>query len=182
MLFFFIISFLTGVITKYSDHLADEVKKNTLAIGIILSLIYGIFVGYLMAADARFLVLILGIILGNIFSKKIDHLNHQIAFVPIILIVALSGLPANILLYLPLTIVFFIAAYLDEQLNSNKKARKALKKKLGRIYLIAKYRLVLEVATLIVSVVLWDPTFSLLLISFDLGYILLAKVASKNLK
>jgi len=182
MIQFFIASFLTGVITKYSDYLADDVKRNTRTLGIILSLIYGILVGYRMSVDARFFVLILGIILGNIFSKKIDHINHQIAFVPIVLLIALSGIPANLLLYLPLAVVFFIAAFLDEQLNPSEKKRKLLRKKLGKIYLIAEYRLILEATALVVSIILWDANFALLLISFDLGYIISAKVASKNLK
>ena len=179
MLFFLPMSFLGGILTKITDDIADEKKAEKKMLGYAISLVYGTIVGFLMISDPRFFVLILGIIIGNILYRRIDHLNHQLAFLPIALFIAYSSIPlgTNFLL----AIVFAFGAFLDESLNQMADDRRKTRWHTSWIWKMGEYRLSLEVLTLIVSIVLWDPTYILLLASFDAGYILSGKVFSKKL-
>jgi len=179
MFFFLPFSFLGGILTKITDDIADENKSEKKILGYVISLLYGTIVGFLMISDPRFFVLILGIIIGNILYRRIDHLNHQLAFLPIALFIAYSSIPlgTNFLL----AIVFAFGAFLDESLNQMADDKRKTSWFGSKLWAIGEYRLSLEILTLIVSIVLWDPAYILLLASFDAGYILSNKLISKKL-
>jgi len=124
MIQYFILSLIVGLFTKFSDDIADikKHKERLRSLGVVLGIVYGTLTGLLMLVDARFFVLIIGIILGNIFSKKIDDINHQIAFLPIIFLLMFAGLPFGI--NWALAVIFALAAFGDEALNRMSESKK----------------------------------------------------------
>ncbi|MFA4907816.1 MAG: hypothetical protein WC602_06090 [archaeon] len=177
---FLALGLAAGIAAKAADFFGDARGKNRNALGIVLGLAYGSIVGFLLVSGPEFFALISGIILGNVFSGKIDSPAHKVSFVPIALFLFFFGIPSGASAVL--VAVFAAGAYADEFLNGLKKRGRKAGAISNAIRFFGKYRLALEAIAIIVSVALWNASYFLLLVAFDSGYIVSAKAFENRKK
>ncbi len=141
-----ILAFLLGYIIKTVDNAVDENKKTHF----IFVILYGLILGFLLHQE-NFFNLGIGLILAQIFSKKIDAIEHVFGVGLGILILFYLGIP-NI--NFPIILGFLIFGIIDEWVSDNKKFP----------------RIFSDIFSLSIFFISWD--YFLYLIFFDLGYII----------
>jgi hypothetical protein len=165
----YILIFLTGLLTKFTDNLTDE--KNTLNPNIkyITGLVYGLLVGYLFSLDPALATVIAAVIIGNLFFGRIDKKPHQLALAATFLMIIFLGIPLINPTFLILLAAF---AWLDEFLNERKPS--------NPVQWLGQKRITLELASLGISVYTLNPVYFLSILLFDLSYILADKTMLKT--
>jgi uncharacterized membrane protein len=158
--------FLAGFTLKLGDDLLDEHNKENLAW--FPFAVSGLLFGFLMSLSEWDLVLFTAIIVGVLFSGKVNKPQFLIGFVLIIIIVLIQGIPdvTDWLEWLTILCILFFAAVLDEKGNdwvdTNSTPRAAQ---------FFAYRFSLKCSVLFISVIwpLFVPS-AIGLWVFDIGY------------
>jgi hypothetical protein len=168
----YLLIFLTGLLTKFTDNLIDE--KNTLNPNIkyITGLIYGFLVGFLLSLDPALATVIAAVIIGNLFFGRIDHKAHQLALAVIIIMIVFFGVSQINLTFLVLLTVF---AWNDEFLNERSDRNPS-----RPLQWISQKRITLELAALGISIYALNPVYFLSILLFDLSYILVDKAMKRK--
>ncbi len=168
MLFNYLIAFLAGLATKFTDNLVDEPFLFNEKIKYASALAYGILGGYLISFSSEFATLFLGVVASVFLAGKIDSGAHQLALVAMIATIAFFGLPAIVF---PFFLSLLLFGFLDELLNNfaDKRTKSGLELP-GPIQRFARGRFGLEIAALGLSIATGNWIYFLGLISFDIGY------------
>lgn len=161
-----IIGIFAGFFMKLADDISDTSSRFDKWFAIPLGIMYGSLIGYLMINDPDASMLFGGIVLGCLITGKIDRQCHYFALTSILLLVFISGIK------LPLLVLVVAAlASFDEMKDFFPNPG---------IKFIFDYRLFLKTG-IFLSVVfnLLEPKAILLLIAFDLAYIITGKLGSR---
>lgn len=158
----FFLAFLAGIIVKIVDWLEDD-KKSGHYSKYILSVIYGLIIGYLIS-NATFSAIFLGALIAQILSKKIDTLAHRIGFLTAIFVSFFLGLAP---IEFPVFIFFLILAFLDEI------------EFLGKLKPLSDYRPFLKAGAL-VFIIFGRIDYFLGIIIFDFGYEIVKTISNKK--
>jgi hypothetical protein len=164
----YILIFLTGLLTKFTDNLVDE--RNSLNPGIkyFTGLVYGLLVGYLFSLDPALATVIAAVITGNLFFGRIDQKPHQLGLAATFLVILFLGIPMIEPAFLILLALF---AWIDEFLNERSDRTKAS----GPALWLGRKRITLELAALGLSLYTLNPAYFLSILLFDISYILADK-------
>jgi hypothetical protein len=172
MLFFF----FAGLTLKLGDDFIDELKIPHIAVPVFV--ICGLLMGYLMATSEWDLVLFTAIVIGVLLSGKVNDSAYISGFGAIGIMLLFFGLPliTDILEWLTILILLFIAAVLDERGNDWIDRTQST-----RAALLFQYRFVLKLTALLLAIP-W-PEFFLTAIGlwvFDGGYELAGWAVRRN--
>lgn len=107
---------LSGFLMKFSDDAYDEMGDKKLAS--ILGIICGICIGFLVVNSVDATYIFFAILLGTLFSKKIDGVHHIFTLATFVMVAFIYGVPQISILTL---IICSIAAFIDEIGNDNLK-------------------------------------------------------------
>ncbi|MHA1638507.1 MAG: hypothetical protein ACTSUO_02200 [Candidatus Thorarchaeota archaeon] len=172
---YFLAYCLAGLTLKLGDDLLD--KSNHPEHAWLPFLVSGLLFGFLMTVSEWDLVLFTAIIIGVLFSGKVNRKEFIIGFVAIVVVVAIIGLPeiTDFLDWSTILIMLFMAAVLDEKGNdwSDKEASPTA----ARFF---EYRFTLKVVALLLAIP-WPlllPTAIALWI-FDAGYEIANKASNR---
>lgn len=151
---------------KLADDISDTNSKLDRRFAIPIGIVYGSLMGYLMILDTDASLLFGGIILGCLVTGKIDRQGHYLALASILILVFINGIHLS-----PLILVIAALAALDEM------------KKIfpfPAMGLIFDYRLILKTGViLLVFFNLVGINSIILLLAFDLAYIITGKMSSR---
>lgn len=170
----FVVAFLTGFLTKFTDFIVDSKLKTIKYLEFFTGFIYGFLIAWVIVNYPVIAPLWFGTVLAMIFTKKIDCLAHYFGIGTMLLFLVVWGIPAVNTIYL---LIFSIAALLDEIGNDLIYKRKVK----GILKIFFDLRLTLELTTFIVSSITGLWILWLALLSFDLGYILTNKIFKRYL-
>ncbi|MDO9044399.1 MAG: hypothetical protein Q7U35_03735 [Methanobacteriaceae archaeon] len=106
----------SGFLMKFSDDAYDERGDKKFAS--ILGIICGLCIGFLVVNSVDATYIFFGILLGTLFSKKIDGVHHILTLATFVLVAFIYGIPQISILTL---IICSIAAFIDEIGNDNLK-------------------------------------------------------------
>jgi len=165
VLLLFLLSFVTGLIVKYTDVLEDNNITKIKYLNILLGIFYGILLFIIPYLFPEVTVLIIATVLGLVLSGKFDAPGHYIGIVVLFSLFAMFGLsPVNMFYFITILFTNIIEEYInDEFVDKNKIKNKVLQK-------ILSLRPVLEITVFLISVYsgVWSLWISLL--GFDIGY------------
>jgi ABC-type arginine transport system permease subunit len=161
---------LTGALVKFAD------SGHRLKIPYITSMsgvLYGIGIGFVVSMFQNLSSFWTGMVLGVLFSGKIDKKEHFIGLITGVLTIFLLGYP-NIDYKIVLIVIVF--SILEEWINDNI----AGKIKNRTLNMIIEFRPVMEIVLVVYSIILQDYQIFLSLLCFDIGYIIITNVLKKS--
>jgi hypothetical protein len=160
----YIILFLTGILTKISDNIVDK-KILEEGYAFIASFFTGLAFAYLSSVSVPFATLISAVLVSLLFAGKFDHKAHQITLGVFMTGIFAFGISRIDPVFFSL---IFVASFFDEFMNDNFK------------HPIGKYRLLLELTCLAISMISLEPMYFVAIFSFDVGYILVEMFTKKK--
>ncbi|MFH0834988.1 MAG: S-adenosylmethionine decarboxylase [Candidatus Micrarchaeota archaeon] len=155
---------LSGFLAKLTDGQVDEQLWFGRNAAYATAIVYGGLGGFLTTLSPQFATVFWAILVAVLVTGKIDSKEHQLAVGAFIVAALMLGTRT------PDTAIFLFlasAAALDEKLNDLADYG-ALKS--GVAKKIARYRILLDVAALIISAISRDASYILAVLSFDIGY------------
>jgi len=165
MIYIFLAAFFTGFLTKFVDLKYDNKLKINEIFILIAGFVYGFLIAFAISESWIIAPLWLGIVLGLIFTKKIDVLGHYIGIGSMIIFLIIFGIPQiNIFLLTLFTLLCVAEEIINDKIDKIKKK--------NLIFKILKYRPILEITALIVSIITGYWIIFFMLLSFDIAYIL----------
>ena len=164
-----LVIFLAGILTKAVDVIVDDNKGNK-RIGYLLGIIYGILIGYILTTDVYLASLGIAVVISVILTSKIDHVQHALGIAAMLIVIAVIGMPQ---VHVVMLIIFLAGGISDEVLSDYSDRKKK--------YGIFRYRVILKIVTLIVSMSTGNWILFIGMILYDLGYTIIDKVAYKFL-
>ncbi|MCZ7403052.1 MAG: hypothetical protein O8C61_12585 [Candidatus Methanoperedens sp.] len=151
---------------KLADDISDTNSIVDRKYAIPLGIGYGALMGYLMILDTDVSLLFGGVILGCLITGKIDRQCHYLALASILLLVFINGIKLS-----PLVLILAALAAFDEM--------KEIFPFQGMDF-IFDYRLFLKAGVLLLVVLdLIGINSIILLVAFDLAYIITGKMNSR---
>jgi len=161
-----ILGVLAGLFMKLADDISDTNSKIDRKYAILIGIVYGSLMGYLMILDTDASLLFGGVILGCLVTEKIDKQCHYLALASILLLVFINGIKLS-----PLVLIIAALAAFDEM--------KEIFPFQGMDF-IFDYRLFLKIGVLLLVVFnLIGINSIILLVAFDLAYIITGKMNSR---
>ncbi len=162
------ISFTVGILSRFSDLIVDDGLKVHRYAGYAASIAYGLLLALLLHFYPTLSPLVMAVAVAVTLSKKLDEMTHAIGIGSFLLFIAIFGLsPVDSALFM----VFLAAGIIDEIGNDymdKGKSGKALRA-------FFENRLTLEVAAFAVSVSTGNWIIWLSMLSFDIGYNVMAR-------
>jgi hypothetical protein len=171
----FLYVFLTGVLTKLADLIADDGIEMRRIFSYSIGVIYGVLIAYILVVHPLLAPMALAAVLAVLMTKKIDQKPHNIGIAALFLFLGIWGLPK---IDISLIAVFLTAGLIDEIGNDMADGGKIK----GLVKKIFDYRLVFEMVAFAVSFLTgeWIIFFSML--SFDVGYLLTKRIGRRFAK
>jgi hypothetical protein len=165
-------SFAAGFLTKVSDMAADDGLDLGRRLSYVTGLSYGFILAWIISGYPLIAPLALAVVLGVVFTGKIDHTVHYLGIGSMVLFLSIFGLqPVSI----ALLAVFLAAGAVDEIGNDLTD-----KGKLGRVTsTFFTYRLFLEITAFAVSVYTGSWIFFAAMFSADMGYTFIFRIKDK---
>jgi len=158
------LAFFAGLLVKIVDWLDDE-RKAPVWTTIPPAVVYGAIIGYLIST-APFSVIFLAALLAQVFARKVDTLAHRIGFIIAAISLIYLGFPSFDMVLLG---AFLLLAFLDEI------------DFVGKLRPLNDWRPFLKIGSLAPAVV-GDWSYFAGIISFDVGYLLVAKIIEEPRK
>jgi len=166
-IFLLILSFLAGFLIKFSDDIEDKNIIRLQILAVPSGIAYGLVMGYSMVKYHDASIIFGGIILGCLFTGKINSMGHYFGLGTILTILFLNGIIIS-----PIFLAIAVLAALDELEDVLH-----IPQFLNAVF---KYRLILKSGTLILVILkLLGIEALLILIAFDTAYILAHKIDSR---
>lgn len=150
-------SLLSGYFTKVCDDYSEK-KSKKLLYSLIFSLLYGLSIILCAFLQPALLPLIAGVVAGNIFAGKVDAREHVFASIIIIVFYMVYFQASTVWIFFLFTFISFLDEVGHEYGTKHKNK-----------YLISRF--LSPTIAFIISLYLWDFSFILFMILFDLGYI-----------
>lgn len=161
-----ILGILVGLFMKLADDISDTNSKIDRKYAIPIGIGYGALMGYLMILDTDASLIFGGVILGCLVTGKIDRMCHYLALASILLLVFINGIKLS-----PLVLIIAALAAFDEM--------KEIFPFQGMDF-VFDYRLFLKTGILLLVVFdLIGINSIILLVAFDLAYIITGKMNSR---
>lgn len=164
--------FATGFLTKFVDAIVDDGLKVRKAFAYAAGIIYGVLIAYMITAYPLVAPLCIAIVLAVLITKKIDRRPHNIGIAVMFLSLALLGFPKVDPLLLA---IFLISGALDE-IGNDLPDKGRFK---GTPRRILRFRIITEMAALLVSLVTGYWIIFLAILSFDIGYLITKKMVER---
>jgi len=168
----YLLVFLTGLLNKLADLVADDGLKLKKCIFYPIGPIYGFLIAYIITTYPVFAPLGMAIMLSCIIAGKIDSKVHYVGIGTFFFFIYLFGLPA---INLPIFAAFFCAGLIDE--IGNYYADKG--KFRGMIHSFFHYRRTTDVAAVLVSALTGLWIYLLAVICYDVGYVYIFQVKDR---
>ena len=167
MLGVFAISLLVGILTEFVDLAEEHGLKTPKKVSYATGAIYGILLAY-AASYFALSSLVIGVMLGLIFTKKIDGYGHYFGLITFAIFTILLGIPEfSIYLFF----LFFAASMLDELLH---------KADFKRVKVLSK-RPMLEITSFAFSALTGLWIFWVAILAYDLGaYVMMKKIVYRK--
>jgi len=162
----FLLAFTSGALMKLTDDISEGMLNVNRIIGVILGIAYGAVLALTIRMYVIIIPIYLAILISVIATGKIDSYEHGIATALIVINLMLMGIRIKRCMLIPL-VMFMISGVMDE-IGNDLSDKGKIK---GMFSLIFRYRLVLEITTLLYSVISKDYTQWLFLVGLDSGYI-----------
>lgn len=173
-----LIYFLSGFLMKISDDSQDLKYNTSLAVG--SGMISVACIGYLAVTYSDATTIFLAILLGTLFSGKVDQLGHLVTLLVFLGILVIFGIPTIGIISLG---ICTIAAWLDEMGNGSKILKKKKFKGKKTIEFFLQYRPALKIAVFLLAVLgglpisysgldFFLPITFIYFMLFDLAYII----------
>jgi len=161
-----ILGILVGLFMKLADDISDTNSNIDRNYAIPLGIGYGALMGYLMILDTDASLLFWGVVLGCLVTGKIDRKCHYLALASILLLVFINGIKLS-----PLVLIIAALAAFDEMKEFFP---------FQGIDFIFDYRLFLKTGVLLLVVLdLIGINSIILLVAFDVAYIIMGKMNSR---
>jgi hypothetical protein len=162
------LSFATGALAKFSDIIADDGLDVNPRISFPLAACYGFLLAYIISNYPVLSPLVTAVVLGVVFTGKIDHGVHYTGIASMFFFLSVFGIqPVNMYLLL-----VFVAAGVIDEIGSDRADRGHIKGLLGKSFV---FRPVLEVTAFVISLLTGEWVFFISMLSADAGYIYLFK-------
>jgi len=133
---------LSGFFMKFSDDALD-MENNTL-LGVMGGIICVVGIGYLSVNFTDAATIFLAILLGTLFSGKVDKVGHLVTLIIFLAILAVFGIPEIGLIALAMCT---IAAWLDE-VGNDRESLKGVK----IVETFFNYRCTMKITVLVLSI------------------------------
>ncbi|MAG22440.1 MAG: adenosylmethionine decarboxylase [Candidatus Diapherotrites archaeon] len=174
MIFFYLLAFLDGLLTKMTDNFVDEpFKSKHPVLPYLTGITYGLLAGFLITISTEFATIIIAITIGVLIAGKIDSREHQFAVAALFIFASLFGFPA---INFPFLVIFLLLGFLDEILNDFIDKIKEKDKSVNRLVeKVVSVRLSLEIGAIAIGFVTGNFEYFFLLFAFDLAYNLIDK-------
>lgn len=156
-------SFAAGFLTKVSDMAADDGLELGRRLSYVTGLSYGFILAWIISTHALIAPLVIAVVLGVVFTGKIDHKIHYLGIGSMILFLSVFGLGRVD----PLLLVVFLIAGAADEIGNDMADRRRLGKKAETFF---RYRLALEIAAFAVSLYTFNWMFFAAMFSADVGY------------
>ena len=134
---------LSGFLMKLSDDEYDE--KSNKFIAIVIGILCGIAIAYLTSNNIEASYIFIGILIGSLFSLKIDGIHHVFTFFTFIALLLILGIPD---LNLATLGICAISAFMDEIGNDNEQ----LYKKSNFFKVFFDYRFSMKISIFILAI------------------------------
>ncbi len=155
--------FITGVLNRIADMIADDGLMLDKHAGYAIGILYGFLIACIITQFPVLAELGLAVILSVLITGKIDHPAHYLGIASFLFFLAVFGFgPLNIALLL----VFVLGAALDEAGNQLSDKGK-LKGMHGAFF---RFRLTMEALTLAVSAYTGNIFYFLAMLAYDAGF------------
>lgn len=149
-------SLLSGYLTKLCDDYSEQ-KNKKLLFSFLFSILYAVSIIFCAVLLPSLLPLIAGVVVGNIFASKIDTREHVFASSLIILFYIFNFHQTFFWMF----IVFAFASFFDEISHE-------YGTKIKNRYITSRF--ISPFIAFVISYVLWDFSYVLFMVLFDVGY------------
>ena len=149
-------SLLSGYLTKICDDYSEQ-KNKEIIFSFLFSLLYAFAIILCGLIQPVLIPLIAGVVVGNIFANKIDTREHVLAVILIIGFYIFTFQIETIWIFF----IFVFASFLDETLHE-------IGGKFKKEYLESRF--ITPFIAFVISYILWDFSFVLFMVLFDIGY------------
>jgi hypothetical protein len=155
--------FLTGMLTKFADIIADDGLEIKWVFSYATGIVYGILIAYIISTHPLLAPMAMAAVLAVLLTKKIDMRPHNIGIASMFFFLALWGFPS---INISMMAAFLIAGVIDE-LGNDRADQGKLKGSAKKIF---EHRLIFDITAFFVSYLTgeWIIFFSSL--SFEAGY------------
>lgn len=175
IMFFLIISFCTGILTKLVDLTEEHGYKMNKFIKVLISVSYGLLLAYWIN-NAPLTSFWFGILIGLILSGKIDAQGHFIAVSVTFLTLSFLGFnQMNAGIVILTTLVCWVEEWVNDEIVDKGKVKGFFKQ-------ILEFRPLVEIMSLILSFVYKNMNIFYILFMYDVGYSLTNRYKSIILK
>jgi len=172
-----LITFITGLFTKLADEFEDRKLVKSKTLKVVAGVIYGSLIGYVIVKYPVVAPLWIGTVIGATLIGKIDALSHYVAMSAMVLVIAFFGI--NAISIIPL-LIFALVCTTEEFLHEIWVTGKKIKDK--TLVMLVELRPLLELTAFIYSAVTGYWSVWLALLTFDIGYVVVSKIAEKGIK
>ncbi len=158
-----VLCFAAGLLIELVDIITGKKVKLS---AIFIAVLAGSSAAYASSLSYVAATVILSVIIACLFSKKVDNFAHfsaLAAYLTILFIMKVNLFRISWIAFL----VIFVAALIDEEINDLYDVHK-IKNKI--ISIIARYRIIAEIAALVISIISKNIFYFSTLILFDIGY------------
>jgi len=159
----FLLVFITGILNRIADMVADDGLKLSNNYSYPIGAVYGLLIAYTISIYPVLAPLAIAVLLSCVFTGKIDSEVHYLGIGTFLFFIYIFGLPPVQLL---IFIGFLAAGILDETGNrfaDEKRFRGALGWFFG-------LRLTMEVSAFLISLITGEWIFFLAIVFYDLGF------------
>ncbi|MBN1924006.1 MAG: hypothetical protein JW791_04585 [Nanoarchaeota archaeon] len=164
-------AFLSGLLVKTVDNCEDNNLLKDKNISVLLGALYGIILGYLITV-APLPSFWIGILLGVVFAGKIDSIGHYTGLGFTLISLLYFGIPIiSISLILLISLITLVEEWVNDEIVDKNKVS-------GLVKSFLSIRPLLEITSIILAVIYNNPLIFVLLLSFDLGYLITDKTLS----
>ena len=176
-----LLAFITGAIIKIVDVIIDNPKKKNLFFkkaDLVLGLLYGFLIALMVSKFNEIAPLWLGVVLGVIFTFKMDGLGHMMSIpVMVISIHLLRQFSVNVFWLVFFALLCIIEEIVNDRIDKYLTDKK--RKSKNKILKFFKYRPFVEIGALIYSINLMNFFPLIAIVFFDIGYVMITRKFEK---
>jgi hypothetical protein len=164
--------FVTGVLTKLADLIADDNLEIRKAFSYLIGIVYGVAIAYIISTHPLLAPIGLAAVLAVLLTKKIDRKPHNIGIASMFLFLGIWGFPKIDIVMISI----FLASGLIDEIGNDRVDEGRMRGIPRRIF---EYRLVFEITAFLVSLLTGEWVIFLGMLSFDAGYLLTKRTGQR---
>lgn len=164
--------FLTGVLTKFADLIADDGLEIRRVFSYSIGVVYGVLIAYILATHPLLAPMGLAAVLAVLLTKKIDQRPHNIGIASMFLFMGIWGFPKIDIVMISV----FLASGLIDEVGNDKADEGKMRGVLRKVF---EYRLVFEITAFLVSLFTGEWIIFFGMLSFDAGYLITKRLGKR---